>query len=263
VLEEILGDYVPREILRTPISLNYEALEYAISQVPVEKRNAVQMVQETEILVEGMNKSSIKDRAAELESFKKSCADREAGLRQILTDEEFERYEMNTTPAGTELARRVIGMAPTEQEFLAMFRIAYKNWFDTGGVYGRWRASPVPPEQIAAADREMNASLENALGADRFLDYQMAVSDAGQQMRNFAARFEVPRETLAQAFELQSQMDQLAGMNRASFGDSGIAANAAPAQSPAGLQSRLQQLLGPQLWQAWQSGKNLRVNLDP
>ena len=69
---------------------------------------------------------------------------------------------------------------------------AYKNWLDTGGVYGRWRADPVPPEQIA--DLAMNASLMDALGPDRFLDYQMAVSGTGQQMRNFAARFEVPRE---------------------------------------------------------------------
>ena len=39
--------------------------------------------------------------------------------------------------------------------FLAMFRIAYKNWFDTGGVYGRWRARPVPPDQIAAATQAL------------------------------------------------------------------------------------------------------------
>ena len=253
-LEEILGEYVPREILRSPISLNYEALEYAISQLPVEKRNAVQLAVETEILVEGMNKTSINDRAAELEAFKKSREDRDATLRQILTPEEFERYEMNTTPAGTELARRVIGMQPTDQEFTTMFRIAYKNWLDTGGVYGRWRALPVPRAQIAAADAEMNASLNEALGQDRFLDYQMAVSDTGQKMRNFGARFEVPRETLAQAFDLQTQIDRLSRVR-------------SPAQSPietmAQLQDHLQQVLGPNLWQAWQEGRNLQVSLDP
>jgi hypothetical protein len=263
VLEEILGDYVPREILRTPLSRNWEAYEYAISLLPAEKRNAVQLVQETEILVEGMNKTSINDHAAELEAFKKSCAERDVALRQILTEEEFERYEMNTTPAGTELARRVIGMVPTDEELLTMFRIAYQNWFDTGGVYGRWRASPVPPEQIAAADREMNARLKEALGPDRFLDYQMAVSNTGQQMRNFAARFELPRDMFAQAFDLQSQMDQLARTSRAGSEGSGVAAGQSSPERLAQLQSQLQQLLGPQLWQAWQEGKNLRVSLDP
>ena len=113
----------------------------------------------TEILVEGMNKTSIKEHAAELEAFKKSREDRDATLRQILTPEEFERYEMNTTPAGTELARRVIGMQPTDQEFTTMFRIAYKNWLDTGGVYGRWRALPVPQR---AADRHKPACLDRS-----------------------------------------------------------------------------------------------------
>ena len=144
-----------------------------------------------------------------------------------------------------------------------MFRIAYKNWLDTGGVYGRWRAIRVPPEQIAAADREMNSSLREALGPDRFLDYQMAVNGTGQQMRNFAARFEVPRETFAQAFEVQSQIDQLIRMSRAGSNVSGIAAEPSPAQRLAQLQGQLQQLLGLQLWQAWQAGKDLRVNLDP
>src|SRR5204862_1804886 len=93
VLEQILGAYVPREILRTPISRNYEAYEYAISQLPEEKRNAVQLAQETEILTEGMNKVSIKDRGAELESFKKTREARDEAMLRVLTPEEFERYE--------------------------------------------------------------------------------------------------------------------------------------------------------------------------
>ena len=262
VLEEILGSYVPREILRTPISRNYEAYEYGISQLPPEKRDAVQLAQETEILTEGMHKTSITDRAAELEAFKQSRQERDAAMLAVLTPEEFERYEMYTTPAGTELARRIIGMEPSGQEFQTMFRIAYKNWVDTGGVYGRWRAAPVPAQQIADADQEMNASLKAALGADRFLDYQMAISGTGQQLRNFGARFELPRETIAQAFDLQTQMDRLARMKNLNPGGADL-----PVQSPgervAQLQAQFQQLLGPQLWEAWQSGRNLRVNLDP
>ena len=263
VLEQILDSYVPREILRTPISRNYEAYEYALSLMPPEKRNAVQMAQETEILVEGMNNTSIRDDAAELEAFKQSCQDRDAALHRVLTPEEFERYEMNTTPAGTELARRTIGMEPTDEEFRAMFRVAYKNWFDTGGVYGRWRANPVPAEQIAAADQEMNASLKEALGPDRFLDYQMAVSGTGQQLRNFAARFNLPRSTVAQAFDLQTQVDQLARIRGPRPDGSASIAGQAPLRQVAPLQAQLQEVLGPQLWQAWETGRNLHVELDP
>jgi hypothetical protein len=258
VLEQILDSYVPREILRTPISRNYESYEYALTLLPPEKRNAVQLAQETEILVEGMNKTSIQDPAAELESFKQSRRQRDEAMLRVLTPEEFELYEMNTAPAGTELARRTIGMEPTDGEFRTMFKIANKNWIDTGGVYGRWRANPVPPDQIAAADQEMNNSLKEALGPDRFLDYQMAVSGTGQQLRNFAARFDLPRTALAQAFDLQTQIDQFMRQKRPPSGNPST-----PVEQVAQLQSRMQGVFGPDLWQAWETGRNLRVNLDP
>jgi hypothetical protein len=257
VLEQILGEYVPREILRTPVSRNYEAYEYAISQLPEEKRDAVQMAQETEILVEGMHKTSISDRSEELNAFRQSREQRDAALRAVLTPEEFEKYEMNTTPAGFELARRVIGMAPSDEEFQTMFRIAWKNWVETGGVYGRWRAVSVPREQIAAADREMDDSLKAALGPDRFLDYKMAVSTIGQQMRNFGARFELPREMIGQAFDLQTQIDRLKQIRSLPVN------GPSPAEQAGQLQNQLQQLLGFQMWQNWEAGKNIRVNLDP
>ncbi len=144
-----------------------------------------------------------------------------------------------------------------------MFRIAYTNWLDTGGVYGRWRAVAVPPEQIAAADRQMNQSLNQALGPERFLDYQMAISGNGQQMRNFAARFELPRETMAQAFQLQTQIDQLSRTRVPTVNPDGSPGPAGPPPQLADSQAQLQQLLGAELWQDWMLGKDLRVNLDP
>src|SRR5207247_678784 len=128
-------------------------------------------------------------------------------MKQVLTPAEFEQYEMNTLPAGTELARRVIGMDPTDDEFRAMFAIAWDNWVETGGVIGVWRAVRVPPEQVAAADARMNARLQETLGPDRYLDYQLATSETGQQLRNLAARYDLPRETLAQVFQLQREAE--------------------------------------------------------
>jgi len=255
-LESILGEYVPREILHTPISRNYEAYDYAISQLPPDKREPVQDAQETEIYVEGYNKTHIGDHDAELASFKQTREERDQAMLKVLTPEEFERYEMFTEPAGTELARRVIGMQPTDEEFQAMYRIAYKDWIDTGGVYGRWRAMPVPQEQIEAADREMDQQLSQALGPERFVDYQMAINETGQQMRNFAARFELPRNVMVEAFQLQIALDG-SGRSQSSQGQGTV-----PAQS-SDVQSRLQQLLGAELWQNWQVGRLLRANLDP
>jgi hypothetical protein len=170
-------------------------------------------------------------------------------MMKYLTPEEFERFEMNTVPASTELARRVIGMAPTDEEFLKMYQIARDNWVETGGVYGSWRAIRVPPEQIAAADERMNARLKEALGPQRYLDYQLATSESGQQLRNLAARYDLPRDILAQAFQVQSEADRLA--------------KAGQITEAAELRDKLQTILGPAAWQAWTDGRTLRVRLDP
>ena len=268
VLEEILGAYVPREILRAPMSRNYEAYEYAISLLPPEKRDAAQLIQENEFVADDMQKIQYPNHADELEAYRRSYEARNQALMEILTPEEFERYEMNTTPAGTELARRVIGMEPTEAEMLAMFRVAYEYWVATGGVYGRWRASPVPPEQIAAAEQRLEAGLREALGPERYLDYQMATSDTGQQLRNLAARYELPRETLAQAFELQKETEgvakTIARLSRGGASDLQASGKLAPLQIQlADLEQKMQQVLGANVWQAWQDGRRNQVELKP
>ena len=268
VLQEILGAYVPREILRAPMSRNYEAYEYAISLLPPEKRDSVQLIQENEFVADDLQKIKYPDRAAELEAYRRSYEERNKALMEILTPEEFERYEMNTTPAGTEMARRVIGMEPTEAESLAMFRVTYEYWVATGGVYGRWRANHVPPEQIAAAEQQLEAGLREALGPERYLDYQMATSEVGQQLRNLSARYELPRETLVQAYQLQDETDRLtkaiANVYRAGNADQPASADLAQLQIRlSDLGQKMEQVLGPSVWQAWQDGRNHQVELKP
>ena len=159
-------------------------------------------------------------------------------------------------------------MEPTEAEMLAMFRVSYEYWVATGGVYGRWRASPVPPEQIAAAEQRLEAGLREALGPERYLDYQMATSDTGQQLRNLAARYELPREALAQAFELQKEAEgvakTIARLNRGGASDLQASGNQAPLQIQlADLEQKMQQVLGANVWQAWQDGRRNQVELKP
>lgn len=265
-LKDILGIDVPRPIMRTPVSRNFDGYEFALATLPSEKRNRAQAIVEDEWLAADMIKGL--DRPAFVEGYRRIREERDANLKQFLTPAEFERFEMHSTPAGTHLARRTVGMEPTEAEFAAMFKIEWQNWVDTGGVYGLYRAAPVPPEQIAAADQRMVAALQSTLGSERYLDYRMAGSTTGQQLRNFAARYDLTREKLVLAFQLQAEADQLVKeMARARVG------TFAPAKAPAVpsqlqtrytvLQQQTEQVLGVTLWQAWKDGRNLRVKLDP
>lgn len=263
-LKSILGINVPREVLRTPTSRNYEAYGYALDQLPLDKRETVQTALENFWFKDDMAKSL--ERPSYVEAYKVMREEWNATVKQVLTPEEFERFEINSTPAGTELARRTVGMEPTDAEFLAMYRLAYKCWVDSGGVYGLWRATPVPPEQIAAAEQEMQAGFKAALGPERYLDYQMATSDTGQQLRSFASRYDLSRDTLSQAFAFQNEADQLLKGNPRSRVSAPSPDGAAMSQGEARLaelQQQLQQLLGPNLWEAWNVGRMQRVVLDP
>ncbi len=68
---------------------------------------------------------------------------------------------------------------------------------------------------------------------------------------------------MGQAFQLQTQMDQLARAGGQAVNPDGSAGGANPIAQLPELQAQLQQLLGPDLWQNWSAGRNLRVNLDP
>lgn len=260
-LKEILGIYVPREIMRTPTAMNYTAYEHALNLLPPEKRDAAQIALENEWFVDSVNKYL--DRASYVDAYRHTRAERNAALAAILTPEEFQLFEMNSTPAGTELARRTIGMEPTDEEFREMFSIAVDHWVETGGVGGLWRAERVPPEQIAAADQRMDARLQELLGPERYVDYQMATTETGQQLRNLAARYDLPRETVVQVFQLQSEADQILNMITRSPQPENPTKQLQLQVRLTDLQRQSENLLGPSFWQAWMDGRNQRVKLEP
>src|SRR6185503_5743592 len=109
-------------------------------------------------------------------------------LMRVLSRAEYDQFESYSTPAGSELLRVSVGMEPTDAEFAAMFGIKWENWTNTGGVYGRYRTIRVPPEEITMANQRMESEMREALGAERYADYQLATTELGQQMRDLAAR---------------------------------------------------------------------------
>jgi hypothetical protein len=263
VLQELLGVRITREMIRTPQSRNWEAYEYAIGLLPPEKQEAVQLIQENLWIQDDLNQAHGPDYLsgdkAELDAYRRVCEERDAALKKILTPEEFEKYEMNSIPTGTELARRTIGMEPTEEEMVAMYRLTSEYWQKTGAVHGRWRALPVPPEQIALAEEQLNEGLKQALGPERYVDYQMATSDTGQKMCNLTRRYDLSPETIREAFLLQTELDNLAVRTRPS-----VSANIAPYLAHRSeLEQKLEQLLGPDICRAWLDGRNQQYDLYP
>ena len=99
-----------------------------------------------------------------------------------------------------------------------------------------------------------------------YLDYQMAASSMGQQLQNLAARYELPRDTVAQAFELQKQLDWIdkGPSSVREVGNGLIPPPTVPTDSSRdSLAQELRQVLGESIWLAWQDGRNRQVVFDP
>jgi hypothetical protein len=264
LLEQLLGVKVPREIIRTPNSRNYEAAEFAARQLPAEKQQQALEIFEKEILLDDLNQAQGLRGAEELAAYRRVNEERDAALKALLTPDEFERFIMNATPPGSEMQRRVMGMAPTDEEMLAMWKVTHEHWKEQGGVFGRWRAERPPEEQLRAADEKLEKNLREALGADRYLDYQLATSSAGQQLKNFATRYDLPRETLSNAFGVQKEIQQLESIEqmKARYGGRILPVQGGGKTLEAA-QQEMEQILGAGLYNSWNEGRSLKYDFQP
>jgi hypothetical protein len=263
-LEALLGGHVPREMIRTPISRNYEAGEYAVSLMPPEKQEAVRQIFENYTLKEESysvfpNKLREAGFASEMDSYAATHEKRQAELKKILTDEELGKLMVHTMPQGTELQRDMIGMEATEKELADIFKIADDYWYKTGGIYGRWRGRSAPKEDIDRYGVEAEKQVEELLGQERFIDYRMARTDSGRELNNLAARFDVPRETIQQAYLAQKQIDELMRANRGAVASPSLDNE----QLIADLNRKMQETLGPAIFEAWVNGKGQRYRIEP
>ena len=265
LLEQLLGAKVPREIIRTPNSRNYEAAEFAARQLPAEKQQQALEIFEKEVLLDDLNQAQGLRGAEEMAAYRRVNEERDVALKALLTPDEFERFVMNATPPGSEMQRRVMGMEPTDEEMLAMWKVTHEHWKEQGGVFGRWRAERVPEEQLRAADEKLEENLRAALGPDRYLDYQLATSSTGQQLKNFAARYDLPRETLSNAFRVQKEIQQFESIEqmKARYGGG----NALPVQGGErtleAARQEMERMLGAELYNSWNEGRNLKYDFQP
>jgi hypothetical protein len=233
--------------------------------LPPEKQQQALEIYEKEILLDDLNQARGLRGAEEMAAYRKVNEERDTALKELLTPDEFERFIMNATPPGSEMQRRVMGMEPTDEELLAMWKITHEQWKEQGGVFGRWRADRVPEEQIRAADEKLEKNMRETLGPDRYLDYQLATSGTGQQLKNFAARYDLPRETLSNAFHLQKEIDRLESMEqlKSRYGLPNAGPSASAGRTLDQARSEMEKALGADLYNTWNEGRSLKYDLQP
>jgi hypothetical protein len=126
--------------------------------------------------------------------------ERRKDVAAILTAEELELYDLQTSATARTLRARLAAFAPTEREFRAFFALQrdFDERFGPGGIApddGRQR-------ERASAEVELNARIRAALGETRYEEYRKT-QDAGYRMAaRIAERFGLPTRRAGDVFAL-------------------------------------------------------------
>ena len=137
--------------------------------------------------------------------------ERRKDIASVLTPTELEQFDLLNSPEARALRNRLVGFAPTEQEFRKVFLL--QREFDekfarpnSGGLDAAKRSESLVAEQ------ELETRLRAALGDMRFAEYRRQ-NDSGYRMAvRIAERFGLPAQraaevyTLAQEVQLQLQI---------------------------------------------------------
>lgn len=136
-------------------------------------------------------------------------AQRKAGIRAVMTPEEYAEYELRQS-RHTGTAQSSVGFEATPEEARAMARLYQQS--DTADARPD-RKDPnfeAKKAQAAAAKKQREEALKQTLGEERYAQFQQGLDGSFGEIYRITTRYELPRETAAHAAEtLKARGDAL------------------------------------------------------
>jgi hypothetical protein len=120
--------------------------------------------------------------------------ERSAALAQVLSPEELQRYELNTSQVANQLRHDLDGFNPTEKEFRDLFQLRQAREDDLAH----------PPEQ------EVDAQVRSLIGDARFEEYKRAQDQSYKELTRLVSREELPPETAVTVYEMKRAAEDAA-----------------------------------------------------
>ena len=264
VIKELLGIDIPLDVLPSSGSRDYHAFEVAFKFLPPDKRDAVQVLQETywqqsDALQAKYDKKRPPEFLAESRQLKDSLRQE---LAKVLSPQELEDYDMRTSPTAKQLSDKLPSyFRPSEAEFRQIFR-AKRDYADAldrlaaAPPQAVQPADPADPQAVAqprAANRQaldqarssalnqMNDQLKSTLGEDRYSQYERSQDRTYDLLERLGLRYNLPQDTVLQAYDVQKSFKATPIP-----GGDGAAPQTDPAELQRQLNDRLTAILGEQ-----------------
>lgn len=211
ILLDLLGVDVVRE--RMKLKGHQDYYERRLSFLPEDKQTAVRLLLERYDELEGPLRAKLQEAdasltAEEAERLAVLRGERELELARLLTPEEQQQFELWLSPSANAVRYAFYGLEPTEAEFLKVYGL--QQAFDAA-----WSPDlvnlddPAQLTQWAQAKQELDRQLQEALGPERYREFQRGQDADWHRLNATAARYDLPREKAGEAYAMKQTFAQM------------------------------------------------------
>lgn len=155
---------------------------------------------------------SIKTRVAELSedgeldmvTMQQAGKDMRKSIKGMLSEEEYTNYLLRTSPTAKQMRRQIAGFDPTEDEFLSVFKLNHTFSESYDAEYGVTPDENAEHRDQRKADREqLNEQIRQALGDERYADYERAQDYKFQEIHSSMKKADLGTGEAIQVYDMQ------------------------------------------------------------
>src|SRR5688500_8776731 len=197
LLKELLGVDVAEKPDPMAGMNPYETL---LDFLPAEKQNAL-MEHEQSFAAKMMKR--MKDAQNNPEIMRELMKEKDAELAKVLSPQEKEEYDLRMSQTAMMMRMQMSEFQPNEQEFRDIFKLR-KEFENEYGMMGMQSNKPEDVEKRQAAQQELDQSIKNTLGEDRYREYKYDQDFSRSTLKDIAKEFNVPKEQAFKVFDVKT-----------------------------------------------------------
>jgi hypothetical protein len=207
LLKELLGVDVAE---KPDLMAGMNPYETLLDFLPADRQNAL-MELEQSFAAKTMKR--IKDAQNNPDVLRELMKEKDAELAKLLSPKEKEEYDLRMSQTAMVMRMQMNDFQPNEQEFREIFKLR-KEFEDEYGMMGMQSNKPEDIEKRQTAQQELDQSIKNTLGEDRYREYKYDQDFSRSSLKDIAKEFNVPKEQAFKVFDVKTAAQEEAARVR-------------------------------------------------
>lgn len=144
--------------------------------------------------------------AEDMKEMKKVQTEKDAEMAQLMSPEEKEQYDLRMSQTAMMMRMQLDGFDASEQEFKDIFKLR-KAFDDEFGPFGMMTNDSVEQEKRRKTEQQLNEQLKQALGEERYADYQREQDFVYKGIKKIAERQGLPKEAAVKVHDMRQTVE--------------------------------------------------------